>query len=102
MTLQLLGEPDPSRIPEWGGREHPVQPPAQARSPGAGDTGRHPGGVGMSFNIKRETPHPPWAVLPMLCYPQHKEIFPYIEMDLPVLISGLAPCPIVAVEAGQE
>lgn len=43
------GEADPYRISDLGGRDHSVQPPAQAGSPGSGDTGTHPGGAGMSL-----------------------------------------------------
>ncbi|XP_053858456.1 uncharacterized protein LOC128821433 isoform X2 [Vidua macroura] len=54
-------------------------PPAKAGSPGAGDTGTHPGGVGMS--PEREILQPPCTAVPVLCHPQCKEVLPQVEIN---------------------
>ncbi|KAF4795526.1 hypothetical protein TURU_092297 [Turdus rufiventris] len=80
---------DPSRIPEQGEgisqsqllpRQGHLEQVTQAHSQ-----------VGPGCLSEMDTPHPPWAVFPVLCYPQHEEILPCIEVEFPVLIRALVP-----------
>lgn len=83
MESQLLGL-------EGSSGDHPVQPPAKAVPPAAGDNGMSAGGFGMA---PEDTPHHPWDMVPGLCHLQCKEVLPHAEIRLLVLhFVATAPC----------
>ena len=78
---------------EWTSGDHLGQHPAKAGSPRAGCTGPCPGGFWISR--EKETYYAFRQPVPVLCHPQSKDVFPHVQVELPMLLFvPVAPCPV--------